>query len=148
MGTCTGVRSFCAIGGFALESRCHLGQVILYDTVQKLKWSVDARTHGIKVVVDKLLADDSEWNTSKKDEVTRSEGTQGVLSMFNWGWGRKKPGNTGDDDDPDEEVPPARSAIEVEGIEGECTVCFTPFLFFFLAQYQIDFDKMMIIGLL
>ena len=122
MGTCTGIRSFCSLGGFALESRCHLGQVILYDTVQKLKWSVDARTHGIKVVVDKLLADDSEW-VSKKDEEVRGEGTQGVLSTSNWGWGRKKPGNTGDDDPDDEEVPPVRSAIDVEGIEGECTVC-------------------------
>ena len=122
MGTCTGVRSFCSIGGFALESRCHLGQVILYDTVQKLKWSVDARTHGIKVVVDKLLADDSEWRT-KNNEETRGEETQEMLSMFNWGWGRKKPGNTGDGSD-EEEVPPVRSAIEVEGVDGECTVCF------------------------
>ena len=124
MGTCTGVRSFCSIGGFALESRCHLGQVILYDTVQKLKWSVDSRTHGIKVVVDKLLADESEWN-SKKSEETRGEETQGVLSMFNWGWGRKKPGNT--ENDSDEEVPPVRSAIEVEGVDGECTVCLLRF---------------------
>jgi hypothetical protein len=122
MGTCTGVRSFCSIGGFALESRCHLGQVILYDTVQKLKWSVDSRTHGIKVVVDKILADDSEWNT-KKDEEIRGDETQGLLSKFNWGWGRKKPENT--TDDPGEEVPPARSAIEVEGVEGECTVCYS-----------------------
>jgi putative lipase involved disintegration of autophagic bodies len=112
MGTCTGVTSFCYIGGFALESRCHLGQVILYDTVRKLGWSVDARTHGIKVIVDRLLADDSEWRT--KDEATTPE----MLSMFNWGWGRKKPGNV-----IDEEVPAAKSAIEVEGIEGECTVC-------------------------
>ena len=118
MGTCTGVRSFCSLGGFALESRCHLGQVILYDTVQQLKWSVDARNHGIKVVVDKLLADDSEWSSRTKDEET-----QGVLSMFNWGWGRKKRGNTRD-----EEVPPAKSAIEVEGIEGECTVRYSVFL--------------------
>ena len=110
MGTCTGVTSYCSIGGFALESRCHLGQVILYDTVQKLKWSVDARNHGIKVVVDKLLANDSEW-VIKAGETT----TQGVLSMFNWGWGRNKKST-------DEEVPPAKSAIEVEGIDGECTV--------------------------
>lgn len=129
MGTCTGVRSFCAIGGFALESRCHLGQVILYDTVQKLKWSVDSRTHGIKVVVDKLLADDSEWNTKRGEEETRSEEeeTQGLLlSMFNWGWGRKKPGNTRDD--PDEGVPPVRDAIDVEGVDGECTVSLLRFL--------------------
>lgn len=110
MGTCTGVTSFCSIGGFALESRCHLGQVVLYDTVQKLKWSVNARNHGIRVVVDSLLADDSEWQT-------KSQETQGVPHI-NWGWGRKKRGNV-----TDEEVPPARSAVEVEGTDGECTVC-------------------------
>jgi hypothetical protein len=120
MGTCTGVGSFCSIGGFALESRCHLGQVILYDTVQKLKWSVNARNHGIKVIVDKLLADDSEWTTTTTTTSKDEEETQGVLmSLFNWGWGRKKPGNTRDD----EEVPLAKSAIEVEGNEGECIVC-------------------------
>ena len=124
MGTCTGVTSFCSIGGFALESRCHLGQVILYDTVQKLKWSVNARNHGIKVVVDNLLADDSDW-------VTKDGETQEVLSMFNWGWGRKKPRDTKDD-----EVPPVKSAIEVEGIDGECTVRCSP-----CGSYQNCFDK-------
>lgn len=112
MGTCTGMTSLCSIGGFALETRCHLGQVVLYDTVQKLGWSVDIRNHGIKVVVDKLLADDSEWRTKQKE-------TQGVWSMFPWpGWGRKKEENTTDD-----VVPLAKSAIDVEGVDGVCTVC-------------------------
>lgn len=110
MGACTGITSLCTIGGFALESRCHLGQVVLYDTVQKLGWSVHISNHGIKVVVDKLLADDSEWST-------KVEETRGMVSMFNWGWGRKKQRNVTD------EVPPPKSAIEVEGVEGECTVC-------------------------
>ncbi|KAF9810174.1 hypothetical protein IEO21_07105 [Rhodonia placenta] len=57
-GTCTGVRSVCAIAGFALETGCHIGKVIRYDTVSKLGWSVDARTHGIHVIVDRLLAED------------------------------------------------------------------------------------------
>jgi hypothetical protein len=34
--------------------------VILYDTVSKLGWSASARTHGIKVVIEKLLAEDWE----------------------------------------------------------------------------------------
>lgn len=38
--------------------RCHIGKVIRYDTVSKLGWSVDARTHGIHVIVDRLLAED------------------------------------------------------------------------------------------
>jgi hypothetical protein len=34
--------------------------VIRYDTVSKLGWSASSRTHGIKVVIEKLLADDWE----------------------------------------------------------------------------------------
>ena len=81
MGICTGVTSACALGGYAMEtrclasmhylfvlyahdtrylSRCHLGKVILYDTVSKLGWSASIRTHGIKVVIEKLLAEDWE----------------------------------------------------------------------------------------
>ena len=57
MGVCTGVSSVCALGGYALESRCHLGNVILYDTVTKLKWSVGVGNHGIRSVID-LLSED------------------------------------------------------------------------------------------
>ena len=39
---------------------CHLGKVIRYDTVSKLGWSASARTHGIKVIIEKLLAEDWE----------------------------------------------------------------------------------------
>src|SRR5271154_3901893 len=35
--------------------RCHLGKVAIYDTVTRLGWSVDIRTHGIKVMIEKLL---------------------------------------------------------------------------------------------
>ena len=38
---------------------CHLGKTILFDTVTQLGWSVDARTHGIAVIVERLLA--TEW---------------------------------------------------------------------------------------
>jgi len=58
MGTCTGVTSVCGLGGYAMETRCHLGQIMRYDTVTKSGWSVDARTHGIKVVIEKLLSED------------------------------------------------------------------------------------------
>ena len=57
MGVCTGVSSTCAIGGYALESRCHLGNVALYDTVTKLKWSVAIGNHGIRAVIDLLSKD-------------------------------------------------------------------------------------------
>lgn len=45
-GACTGKLSSCYAAGFALEARCHLGQTVLYDTVNELGWSVDVRTHS------------------------------------------------------------------------------------------------------
>jgi putative lipase involved disintegration of autophagic bodies len=80
MGQCTGVSSFCAAGGYALESqyvsfalssitlrslvisphRCHLGKIIKYDTVGKKGWSSNARTHPIKYIIDNLLNEDWE----------------------------------------------------------------------------------------
>jgi putative lipase involved disintegration of autophagic bodies len=39
----------------ALRS-CHLGNIIEYDTVTNLSWSVDLRTHAIAQVVDKILS--------------------------------------------------------------------------------------------
>ncbi|KAF9481321.1 alpha/beta-hydrolase [Pholiota conissans] len=126
MGTCTGVTSSCAIGGFALETRCHNGQVILYDTVQKLGWSVNIGNHGIKVVTDKILSDTADWKIEFNGP---NDEEKGLLSVLNWGWGRRKPEEPeGDDKDGEKEryreVPLARPAIEVEGTDGVCTDCF------------------------
>ncbi|KAF5339269.1 hypothetical protein D9758_013327 [Tetrapyrgos nigripes] len=57
MGTCNGVLSSCALGGYAMESRCHQGKSIIYDTVSNYSWAVDIRTHGIVSVIEKLLSD-------------------------------------------------------------------------------------------
>lgn len=48
-------------------NRCHLGRIIRYDTVSKLKWGVDIRTHGIAVVVEKLLSTD--WEDAEEGGV-------------------------------------------------------------------------------
>ena len=40
-----------------MESRCHLGKTIVYDTVSNLSWSVDVRTHPIANMIEKILAD-------------------------------------------------------------------------------------------
>ncbi|KAF8959688.1 Alpha/Beta hydrolase protein [Flammula alnicola] len=74
MGACTGVTSSCAIGGFALESRCHNGQVIQYDTVSKLGWSVNIANHGIKVVVEKLLGDNATGRMNSTERMTATKG--------------------------------------------------------------------------
>jgi lipase ATG15 len=88
MGTCTGVTSSCALGGFALESHCHLGQRILYDTVTHRNWSVDARQHGIQFILDRLLNEDwdpehgvqvPEVDVQGDDCVVRSLFFRGVL---------------------------------------------------------------------
>ncbi|KIP10483.1 hypothetical protein PHLGIDRAFT_65614 [Phlebiopsis gigantea 11061_1 CR5-6] len=55
MGTCNGVLSSCAIAGYAMETRCHLGLSIVYDTVSELSWAVDIRKHGIVSVIENVL---------------------------------------------------------------------------------------------
>ena len=57
MGTCNGVLSSCYVAGYAMESRCHLGKTIVYDTVSNLSWSVDLRTHPIATMIETVLAD-------------------------------------------------------------------------------------------
>jgi len=65
-GTCTGFRSPCAQGGYALETRCHLGKTIVYDTVTKLGWKVDVRKHVIReVIMNVLEAEDVEWEEGR-----------------------------------------------------------------------------------
>jgi lipase ATG15 len=54
MGTCTGKLSTCGIAGYAMESQCHLGNVIEYDTVTNLSWSVRLTTHPIATVINIL----------------------------------------------------------------------------------------------
>lgn len=68
MGTCNGALSACAIAGYALESRCHIGRRIIFDTVGKWGWSVDIRTHTIKVIIDQLLANGT-WSEEGGTEV-------------------------------------------------------------------------------
>ncbi|KAF6758290.1 Alpha/Beta hydrolase protein [Ephemerocybe angulata] len=114
MGACNGVSSSCAIGGFAMETRCHLGQVIRLDTVSTLGWSVDVRTHGIKYVIDHLLGPNSEW--PEPDAEPEPSGF--------WGW----PGWPGKDKDEPKQttgrLPPPRPAGDVEGEDGVCSDCF------------------------
>ncbi|KAH9944828.1 alpha/beta-hydrolase [Amylocystis lapponica] len=64
MGTCNGVLSSCALGGYAMESRCHLGTSIVYDTVTNLSWAVDIRTHTVVNVIDKILS--QPWAASEE----------------------------------------------------------------------------------
>lgn len=136
MGACTGAYSGCYAAGFvrtkkdipssfelmlqALETSCHTGQTILYDTVTVKGWSVDVRTHRIGEIINKVLADP--WPTENETQ-DKQDGR-----WWNWwGWGRKGPkgGKGGDDDDDDDDddwekhggVPKAKA-------DSNCTDCF------------------------
>lgn len=65
-GACTGVGSLCAEAGYALETGCHLGQKIVYDTVNEYGWKVDVKKHVIKEVINKVLEDDREWEPGRE----------------------------------------------------------------------------------
>jgi len=80
MGTCTGVISSCGVGGYALESRCHLGRVIRYDTITKFGWSVHIANHAIKVIIEKILHED--WDIENGLEVPIVEDEDDCVVSF------------------------------------------------------------------
>ncbi|KAG5723609.1 putative lipase ATG15 [Termitomyces sp. T112] len=87
MGTCNGVLSSCALAGYAMESRCHLGKTIFYDTVSNLSWTVDIRTHGIVNVIEKLLS--QPWAPSAEigREVPELKTEDDCVECFSWEFG-------------------------------------------------------------
>ncbi|KAJ6597044.1 alpha/beta-hydrolase [Mycena vulgaris] len=84
-GTCTGIGSVCAQGGYALETRCHLGKTIIFDTVNKLGWKVDVRKHVIKDVITKVLEADIEWEEGRSVPLAREESD--CVDCFKWEFG-------------------------------------------------------------
>ncbi|EIW66796.1 hypothetical protein TREMEDRAFT_45618 [Tremella mesenterica DSM 1558] len=91
MGACTGGYSGCYAAGFALESKCHTGQTILYDTVTVKGWSVDVRTHRIGEVINKLLAEP--WPGTENDTELKHGGVPKqapeteCVDCFKWEFG-------------------------------------------------------------
>lgn len=67
-GACTGVASPCAQVGYALETRCHLGKTIVYDTVGRLGWHVSVRNHGIDVLILDVLDAEGPWPDGETGE--------------------------------------------------------------------------------
>ncbi|KAK6332223.1 putative lipase atg15 [Orbilia javanica] len=55
MGVCNGVTSFCSIGGYAMETKCHTGSLCLYDVVNDLGWRINGNSHRIKTVIDEVM---------------------------------------------------------------------------------------------
>ncbi|KAI5122899.1 hypothetical protein M0805_007577 [Coniferiporia weirii] len=90
MGTCNGVFSSCALGGYAMESRCHLGKSIVYDTISNLSWSSDIRTHTILTVIEKLLS--SPWPPSLEvgRSVPEAITEDDCVECYSWEFGQFK----------------------------------------------------------
>ncbi|KAI0031841.1 alpha/beta-hydrolase [Vararia minispora EC-137] len=87
-GTCTGVGSPCVAAGYALETRCHLGKTILYDTVGRLGWHVDVRTHRIADIITRVLDVEEEWEYGRKVPIAREE--IDCTDCFKWEFGNFK----------------------------------------------------------
>lgn len=125
MGVCNGPYSSCYAAGFAMESKCHTGETILYDTVRVKGWSVDVRTHRIEEVIDKVLrdpwpeddgveegGDDDEGNMWRKAAEGWYRAANRVWAMLDgsavssddveawWGWGRRGPKKQPGEEDP------------------------------------------------
>ncbi|KAJ7449961.1 alpha/beta-hydrolase [Mycena latifolia] len=85
-GACTGIGSVCAQGGYALETRCHLGKSIIFDTVNKLGWKVDVRKHVIKDVITKILeVEGVEWEEGRSVPLAREESD--CVDCYKWEFG-------------------------------------------------------------
>ena len=79
MGSCNGVSSSCALGGYAFESQCFTGLRCVYDTVGDLGWRVNINTHRIVNVIKDVL------EAYKK--VPKCEGDGECAECFNWKFG-------------------------------------------------------------
>ncbi|KAM0754681.1 alpha/beta-hydrolase [Meredithblackwellia eburnea MCA 4105] len=123
MGVCNGAASTCSIAGFAMESKCHSGRSIIYDTVGRLGWSVDVRTHTIRNVIAYLFVED--WGVKKlSGSSSFSSDPQKKKKRRRWWW----PGGGGKKEDP-EEPPIDDGQHEGRGVpesntEDECVDCF------------------------
>ncbi|KAJ1814354.1 putative lipase atg15 [Coemansia sp. RSA 2598] len=51
MGMCSGRTSSCYYAGYAMESRCHNGRLLIFDTVQRRDWRLDIRHHRINEII-------------------------------------------------------------------------------------------------
>lgn len=111
MGVCNGALSSCAVAGFALESRCHTGRSIVYDTVGRLGWAVDIRTHSIRPVIDQLLVE--EWVPRPKESKK-------------WGgpWWPGRGRNRTEDDTPDTRTGDEGRGVPTPVAQEDCLDCF------------------------
>lgn len=57
-----------------METKCHLGKSIVFDTVGKLGWGVDVRRHIIRDVIHKVLEiANVKWEDGREVPVAQAE---------------------------------------------------------------------------
>lgn len=87
-GACTGFRSPCATAGYAMETRCHLGKSIVYDTVGTLGWRVSLHKHRVKYLIWDVLEIDQEWEEGRKVPLAVEESH--CTDCYKWEFGNFK----------------------------------------------------------
>ena len=76
MGSCNAATSACTLGGYAMQTQCHTGQVCIYDTVKDKQWRVSASYHKIASVVHDVI--------EAYDEVAPCRPDDECVDCFNW----------------------------------------------------------------
>ncbi|KAJ3994052.1 alpha/beta-hydrolase [Lentinula boryana] len=94
-GTCTGPFSPCSQTGYALETHCHLGQSIVFDTVTELGWRVDLRKHPIREVVGLMEMWEQEeevtnFGEARRRQVPEAKEEVDCVDCFKWEFGEFK----------------------------------------------------------
>jgi len=54
-GKCNGVLSLCYLGGYNIETKCHIGNICEYDAINKLNISESIFTHKLKYVIENII---------------------------------------------------------------------------------------------
>jgi lipase ATG15 len=119
----------------AMESRCHTGETILYDTVGKKNWAVDLRAHRIGEIINRVL--DEDWDDPPEDEPVEIdppplakyfENILGIALGDNvWGWpGRGLPARRKEPETDKEGKKKKKNpnAVPRPQSEEECVDCF------------------------
>ncbi|PPQ63271.1 hypothetical protein CVT24_006796 [Panaeolus cyanescens] len=121
-GSCTGFGSPCAQAGYALETRCHLGQSIIFDTVNKMGWPVDVSTHVIKQVITRVLEGDTWWgeDDDKPDKPGDGDKEDPKDPGWDWPWHSSKKGS-GEGKHKDKE---GKRDVPLPVQEDDCVDCF------------------------
>ncbi|KAL8962041.1 MAG: hypothetical protein Q9193_001498 [Seirophora villosa] len=76
MGSCNSVTSGCTLGGYAMETQCHTGNVCIYDTVKDKNWRVSISWHKIRSVITDVF--------QAYDEMPKCIEDTECVDCFNW----------------------------------------------------------------